>query len=194
MIAPLLVAALLQAPPPRTTFVTVHAGIPAPIAVYGFKASGGSVEQRYPVAFGLRAAARVAADWPAWWAVHAETARILAVDGDAEARTYFTTFGPLVLWAPWTWRADPLSGPLFGLGPDLLFSGIVVDESLRLDTWTLGGRAEVQAGLPLGDAWALHAGASLGAYLPPMDRETWFNVRLGRTILAVATLGATWAE
>lgn len=56
---------------------------------------------------------------------------------------------------------------------------------MRLDTWSLGGRARLNLGVHVASGVALGLAVSLGLYAAPLDEESWFNRSLRGTRLAV---------
>lgn len=157
----------------------ISIGAPIPLAVYGYISSGegsdggsldflgaAGVELSFPWASGFSVA------------VWCDGALIAGSDGDATAFIYFATAG-----AGLGWRHDISRKISFAMsaGPAVLASGIVVDDGLRLDTWSVGGRAAASLDIALGGGITLGPWLSFLVTSPPLDAETWFNRPLGGT-------------
>lgn len=169
--------------------VVVLVGVPAPLTVYGFNARGKGVEQHRPLRGELHFEAPLPTvpwlPWLPWQAgVGAALSTVLgARDGDLQVKTRFTTIDAGVL-------VGPLAGLSLGVAPALLFEHLYLDEGINLDTVSVGVRTRARF------AGSLCAGGSvLGVleagwerYGAPLDRGTYFNERLGGTVLV--SLGA----
>ena len=167
--------------------LSLDLGVPVPIAVYGYSSSGeGGDGGRLTFLGAASLALSLPLDGALSCVVWAEVADIHGRDGDASADIYFASVGAgLEL----TYRLGSVragSPVLSGsVGPGVLASGIVVDEDMRLDTWSLGGRARLNLGVHVADGVALGLAVALGVYAAPLDEASWFNRSLGGTRLAV---------
>lgn len=167
--------------------VSLDLGVPIPIAVYGYLSSGdggGGGGLTFLGAVGLEAALSLTEGLAV--AVWLDFADIHGRDGDATADIYFASAGAGLRLTHCF--GAPLPGSVTvtaSLGPGVLASGIVVDEDMRLDTWSLGGRARLNLGVHVADGVALGLAVALGVYAAPLDEASWFNRSLGGTRLAV---------
>ncbi|MCA9513827.1 MAG: hypothetical protein KC635_02690 [Myxococcales bacterium] len=123
------------------------------------------------------------------WSVMAwlDGADIRGRDGDATADVYFASFGVGGRFDA-RFGADAFAASL-SLGLGALANGLVVDEDLRLDTWSLGGRARAFVGPRLGEGVALGVVATLAIFSAPLDADTWFNKPLRGTRYLTLGLG-----
>lgn len=173
----------------RSTDLRISIGAPIPMAVYGYISSGdggdggsldflgaAGVELAFPLESGF---------YVATWC---DAAVIAGSDGDATAFIYFATAGAGLGWRHELSRGIHLA---MSVGPAVLASGIVVDDGLRLDTWSLGGRAAAALDFHVGGGATLGPSLSFFATGPPLDADTWFNRPLGGT--RVFTLGVSMA-
>lgn len=164
--------------------LAVDAGVPIPLAVYGYLARVGSDDGghlQFLGSLGLELALPMGTrDWSL--AVWIDGADIHGRDGDVSADVYFVSFG---IGARFDMRfggaADDAFATSLSGGVGALSNGIVVDENLRLDTWSLGGRARGFLGVCIGDTFAIGVAASLALYSAPLDADTWFNKPLRGT-------------
>ena len=180
--------------------VVAQLGVPVPVTVYGFKARGKGVEMRRPVRAELQFETSPLVDLPVCELplTLAVSAALSVVLGDAEGSldtdARFTTLGLDALVGPWwPWDATHAPGLSVGLGPALLFEHVQVDENLRLDTWSVGMRARLRLTVPLTTDLAVVLDGGWERYGPPVDRDTYFNYPLGRTVLSFVTLGVRLA-
>jgi hypothetical protein len=111
-------------------------------------------------------------------------------DGDASADIYFLSFG---FGARFDAGFGGAAGRTFAVsmsaGLGALANGIVVDQNLRLDTWSLGGRGRGFLGVRVSDTVTIGVAATLGIFSAPLDADTWFNKPLRGTRYVVVGLG-----
>lgn len=180
----------LDAPAPAA--VSVLAGLPVPVTVFGFDADSGGVEQKRPVRVELQVDAALSELFgalPVRLGVAVATSTILAAgDADLAVSTRFTSIaagfsvGPVLPFVP---GAPAGAGFSVGVAPALLFEHVYVDEGFNLDAYAVGVRTRGRFAWPVTSdgGVAVLAEAGWERYSPPLDRTTYFNHRLERTVL-----------
>ena len=193
----LLAVMLCVLPQPRANAeagpvaVRVQIGVPVPLTVYGVNAQSDGITHRYPAYAELGVAVSLSPRWAVGTRLGGAT--VVGDDGVNDATAWWLSFGPELRVALWQPSGSWLGGLAVVGGPAALRNVILVDENIRLDTWSVGGRGALSGGLPLTSGWALDATVGVEVYAAPLDKETWFNKPLGRTALLTIAVGVIWA-
>jgi hypothetical protein len=179
-------AATAAAAPDTRATLSLDLGVPIPIAVYGYMSRGDGGDGGELVFLGAASLAlSLPLDGALSCVVWGEVADIHGRDGDASADIYFASLG---VGLELTYRfGSAHTGPILtgSVGPSVLASGIVVDDDMRLDTWSLGARARLNLGVHVASSVALGLAVAFGLYVAPLDEGSWFNRSLGGTRFAV---------
>ena len=71
-------------------------------------------------------------------------------------------------------------------------SGVIVEDAVRKDTVSFGGRVQGRIGYRLTPDWSVDLVVGFGMYSWPVDEATWFNAELRETQLLTVAVGLTW--
>jgi hypothetical protein len=148
-------------------------GIPLPLAVYGYVArDDGDAQLDFIGSLGVDLSYTIdpatATALEAWL----DTSLISASDADVRAIIYFVGVGLGLSWRPAIGDGCVLD---IGVGFSALAHGIVVDDGMRIDTWSFGLRARAALDFDIAPGVALGPLISFHAHDAPIDATHWYN-------------------
>jgi len=161
----------------RAADLRVSLAVPLPLAVYGYINSGGGGGGdggglEFLGSVGLDLALPFAQGSDLALSLWADGSLIAGSDGETTALIYFAATGVGIAWRPSLNRDVAL---YVALGPAVVASGIVVDEDLRLDTWSLGGRAAAALDIAIAEDVTVGPWVSFTVTGAPLNEDVWFN-------------------
>ncbi|MFT7580036.1 MAG: hypothetical protein ACI9MR_001703 [Myxococcota bacterium] len=170
--------------------VALHLGLPFPAQVYGSGIGGEDtgVEIGWLGYANLGYAVGLSSELPVYVGVWVDAANVQTCFEALCADTYFVALGVELRWS---FAFDGGLGPALdvGVGPAVLWSGVIVDPYIQLHTTSWGARAQLTATYPINRRFRLSLQGAFRVFGAPTNKTTWFNEPLGGSSLASVALG-----